>query len=93
MTLFSVVFTALFLSFVIAAIVGHALLIEAIARPFFGKSRTRARPRPEQEPRADRPLIVRKPEKAVSARAEPHSAFPATLLQRSSSETEHPTAQ
>ena len=37
MTLFSVVFTALFLSFMIAAIVGHALLIEAMARPFFGR--------------------------------------------------------
>jgi hypothetical protein len=37
MTLFSVVFTALFLSFVVAAIVGHALLIEALLRPFVGK--------------------------------------------------------
>jgi len=37
MTLFSLVFTALFLSFVIAALVGHALLIEALARPFFGR--------------------------------------------------------
>lgn len=35
MTVFSFVFTALFLSFVIAAIVGHALLIEALLRPFF----------------------------------------------------------
>ena len=37
MTLFSVVFAVLFLSFVVAAIVGHALLIEALLRPFVGK--------------------------------------------------------
>jgi hypothetical protein len=37
MTLFSFVFAALFLSFVVAAIVGHALLIEALLRPFVGK--------------------------------------------------------
>jgi hypothetical protein len=36
MTLFSLVFGALFLTFVLAAIVGHALLIEAAVRPFFG---------------------------------------------------------
>jgi len=36
--------------------------------------------------------IVRNPEKAVSAGTEPHPAFPATLLQRSSSETERPAA-
>ena len=37
MTLFSFVFTAIFLAFVIAAILGHALLIEALVRPFFAK--------------------------------------------------------
>jgi hypothetical protein len=37
MTLFSLVFTALFLCFLIAAIVGHALLIEAALRPFFAR--------------------------------------------------------
>ena len=37
MTVFSFVFTALFLSFVISAIVGHALLIEALLRPFFAR--------------------------------------------------------
>jgi hypothetical protein len=36
-TLFSVAFTGIFLAFVIAAIVGHALLIEAAVRPFFGR--------------------------------------------------------
>jgi hypothetical protein len=37
MTLFSFVFTAVFLTFVIAAIIGHALLIEALVRPFFAR--------------------------------------------------------
>ena len=37
MTLFSFVFTALFLSFIVAAIVGHVLLIEALLRPFVGR--------------------------------------------------------
>ena len=37
MTLFSFVFTAIFLAFVIAAILGHALLIEALVRPFFAR--------------------------------------------------------
>ena len=37
MTIFSFVFTALFLAFIVAAIIGHALLIEALLRPFFGR--------------------------------------------------------
>ena len=37
MTLFAFVFTALFLSFVVAAMVGHVLLIEALLRPFFAR--------------------------------------------------------
>jgi hypothetical protein len=37
MTLFSLVFTALFLCFAVAAIVGHALLIGALLRPFFAR--------------------------------------------------------
>jgi hypothetical protein len=36
-TLFSVAFTGIFLAFIIAAIVGHVLLIEAYVRPFFGR--------------------------------------------------------
>ncbi len=36
-TLFSVAFTGIFLAFVIAAILGHVLLIEAYVRPFFGR--------------------------------------------------------
>jgi len=36
-TLFSFGFSAIFLAFVAAAIVGHALLIEALVRPFFGR--------------------------------------------------------
>ena len=42
MTLFSFVFTAVFLTFVIAAILGHALLIEALVRPFFARLAMRA---------------------------------------------------
>lgn len=33
-TLFSVAFTGIFLAFVIAAILGHVLLIQAYVRPF-----------------------------------------------------------
>jgi hypothetical protein len=36
-TLFSFAFSAIFLGFIVAAIIGHALLIEAIVRPFFGR--------------------------------------------------------
>ena len=36
-TLFSLTFSAVFLAFAAAAIVGHALLIEALVRPFFGR--------------------------------------------------------
>ena len=92
MTLFSFVFTALFLAFVVAAIVGHALLIEALLRPFFGKVLVPHMSAPSREPRADRPLIVRNPEKAASARAEPHSGFPATLLSASGMERDRPAA-
>ena len=35
--LFSVTFTAIFVVFGVAAIVGHALLAEALIRPFFGR--------------------------------------------------------
>ncbi len=35
--LFSVTFTGIFVIFGIAALVGHALLAEALVRPFFGK--------------------------------------------------------
>ena len=35
--LFSVTFTAIFVIFGVAALVGHALLVEALVRPFFGK--------------------------------------------------------
>ena len=36
-TLFSLSFGAVFVVFVVAAIVGHALVIEALVRPFFEK--------------------------------------------------------
>ena len=36
-TLFSLTFSAVFMAFVVAAIVGHALLIEALVRPFFSR--------------------------------------------------------
>ena len=36
-TLFSLTFSAVFMAFVVAAIVGHALLIEALVRPFFAR--------------------------------------------------------
>jgi hypothetical protein len=35
--LFSIVFTGIFAAFIIAALVGHALLIGALLRPFFGR--------------------------------------------------------
>ncbi len=34
-TLFSFAFGGIFLAFIVAAIIGHALLIEALVRPFF----------------------------------------------------------
>jgi hypothetical protein len=37
MTLFSFAFIAIFVAFAIAAILGHALLIEALLRPFFAR--------------------------------------------------------
>ena len=36
-TLFSLSFGFVFFAFFVAAIVGHALLIEALVRPFFGR--------------------------------------------------------
>lgn len=35
-TLFSFAFSGLFLAFIVAAIVGHVLLIDTLLRPFFG---------------------------------------------------------
>ena len=42
--LFSVTFTAIFVIFGVAALVGHVLLAEALARPFFGRLRARKQP-------------------------------------------------
>jgi hypothetical protein len=42
--LFSITFTAIFVAFGVAAIVGHALLAEALVRPFFGKLALRKQP-------------------------------------------------
>ena len=42
---FSMLFGCLFLAFLVAAVIGHALVIEALARPFFGKLRG-SRPKP-----------------------------------------------
>lgn len=36
-TLFSIGFAAIFMAFVIAAIVGHIMLIDALLRPFFAR--------------------------------------------------------
>jgi hypothetical protein len=36
-TLFSLTFSAIFLAFAVAAIIGHVLLIEALVRPFFAR--------------------------------------------------------
>ena len=36
-TLFSFAFGGIFIAFLIAAIVGHVLVIEALVRPFFGR--------------------------------------------------------
>ena len=36
-TLFSFAFGGIFIAFLIAAIIGHVLLIDALARPFFGR--------------------------------------------------------
>ena len=42
--LFSVTFTVIFVIFGVAALVGHVLLAEALARPFFGKHLARKQP-------------------------------------------------
>ena len=47
-TLFSFVFSAVFLMFIVAALVGHALLIQALVRPFFGTAALRNRSMPSQ---------------------------------------------
>ncbi|MGB9364727.1 MAG: hypothetical protein WCE79_01810 [Xanthobacteraceae bacterium] len=36
-TLFQIAFTGLFLAFIVAAVLGHVLLIEAYVRPFVAK--------------------------------------------------------
>jgi len=36
-SLFSIAFTGIFIAFIVAAIFGHALLIGALLRPFFGR--------------------------------------------------------
>ena len=36
-TLFSFAFGGIFIAFLIAAIIGHVLVIEALVRPFFGR--------------------------------------------------------
>ena len=36
-TVFSIVFTGLFIAFVVAAVLGHVLLIQAYIRPFVAK--------------------------------------------------------
>ena len=43
-SLFSIAFTGIFLVFIIAAIVGHALLIQALVRPFFDRLALTSRP-------------------------------------------------
>jgi hypothetical protein len=42
--LFSVTFTAIFVIFGVAALVGHVLLAEALVRPFFGRLPARKQP-------------------------------------------------
>ena len=42
--LFSVTFTAIFVIFGVVALVGHALLAEALVRPFFGRLSARKHP-------------------------------------------------
>jgi predicted cupin superfamily sugar epimerase len=44
-TLFSIVFTGIFIAFIVAAVLGHALLIGAYVRPFFARL-TIAKPAP-----------------------------------------------
>ena len=46
-TLFSLFFGAVFVAFFVAAIVGHALLIAALVRPFLGRVAVASRSRPE----------------------------------------------
>ena len=50
--LFSFTFTGIFVAFGVAAIVGHALLIEALVRPFFARLAS-----PRQLPARPAPLL------------------------------------
>ena len=68
--LFSVAFTAIFVVFGVAAIVGHALLAEALVRPFFGRLAVDEAASDEQRRPDGEPLILSNPEKAVSGCAE-----------------------
>jgi len=43
-TAFSIGFTGLFIAFAVAAVVGHALLAEALFRPFLGTLNLKPRP-------------------------------------------------
>ena len=55
--LFSVTFAFIFVTFIAAALVGHALLIEALLRPFFASPARRGPPHSDQ-PRTGDPLIL-----------------------------------
>ena len=43
-TLFSFAFSGLFLAFIVAAVLGHVLLIDALMRPFFGRTALGSQP-------------------------------------------------
>ena len=47
-TLFSFAFGAIFLAFIVAVLVGHVLVIEALVRPFFGRLAVSKRPMSSQ---------------------------------------------
>jgi len=50
-TLFSIAFTGIFLAFIVAAIVGHVLLIKAFLRPSSDESTSPSRlPNPSLQP-------------------------------------------
>jgi hypothetical protein len=44
-TLFSITFTGIFIAFIVAAVLGHVLLIKAYVRPFVGRFATATPPR------------------------------------------------
>lgn len=54
-TLFSFAFSGLFLAFVVAAIIGHILLIDALVRPFFGGVALKSRSVPTRSGLLPRP--------------------------------------